>query len=397
VLFVDDEPNVLSGLRRMLRPLQALWQMSFANSSDEALRLLQQDEFDVIVTDMRMPGMDGAELLLQVRARFPSVARIILSGQTEQKDALRSASAAHRFLAKPCEPEMLKTAIDGVCALRDLLQNNTLLAAVTGLEKLPSLPDNYIALSREVRSASATAHTVSRIIAKDLAMSAKVLQLVNSAFFGLTREVLDVDRAVALLGIETINSLLLSHAAFDTFEKAREVVDLGSLWKESLLVGRAARLLAACEEVSQPIQHAAYEAGLMHDIGRLVLATTVPTAVREIGRLVRAEHLPVHEAETRVVGCDHGLIGAYLLDLWGLPGWIVEAVAYHHRPALSVTDGFGPLAAVHAANALLAEVQPGIVDDGPELDLAWLTALGLDERLPTWREKISKLSVEADA
>lgn len=373
----------------MLRPMKREWAMEFASSAGEALRTLATHPFDVVVTDMRMPGMDGADLLLEVKSRYPRIARIVLSGQTEQKSALRSVAGAHRFLAKPCDPETLKKAIDGVCELRELLANEALLSAVTGLEKLPSLPDNYMALMREARSPNASAHTVARIVTRDFAMSAKVLQLVNSAFFGLAREIIDVDRAVALLGTETISSLLLSRAVFDCFSSAS--AGLASLWTESLLAGRAARLLADCEDASPHVKQAAYEAGLMHDIGRLVLATTAPGEVEAAARLAAEQQLAFHDAETRVLGCDHGVVGAYLLDLWGLPTSIIEVVAYHHRPAASSVDSFGPLVAVHAANGLLAETGGAAVSG---LDHDWLARLELSDRLPEWRDRVGALRAE---
>lgn len=366
--------------------------MEFATSAEEALRTLAGHPFDVVVTDMRMPGMDGAELLLEIKSRYPRIARIVLSGQTEQKSALRSVASAHRFLAKPCEPETLKNAIDGVCELRDLLTNEPLLSAVTGLEKLPSLPANYEALMLEVRSPDASAQSVARIVTRDFAMSAKVLQLVNSAFFGLAREIVDVDRAVALLGIETISSLLLSRAAFECFSAAD--ASLASLWSESLLAGRAARALADCEDASPHIKQACYEAGLMHDIGRLVLATTAPVEVEAAARVAEAENLLAHEAEARVLGCDHGVVGAYLLDLWGLPTSIVEAVAYHHRPASSSVETFGPLVAVHVANGLLAESAGGPSEG---FDHEWLARLGWGGRVSEWRDRIDALKVEVHA
>jgi HD-like signal output (HDOD) protein len=215
---------------------------------------------------------------------------------------------------------------------------------------------------------------------------------VNSAFFGLTREVVDVDRAVALLGVETINALLLSRAAFDSFERVAPAA-LDSLWRHSLLVGQAARLIVECEDGSQTMRHVAYEAGLMHDIGKLVLATVVPGEAKQAGTLAAREQKSGREAELQAFGCDHGVIGAYLLDLWGLPASIVEAVAYHHRPAASSTTSFGAVVAVHVGNALLGATQAS-VQDSAVLDADWLASIGLDGRVPAWRERLAALRHE---
>ncbi len=371
--------------------------MAFVTSPKEALEMLATRSFDVIVSDMRMPGVDGATLLAEARARYPGMARVVLSGQTEHKDAIRAVGTAHRFLAKPCDPAALRQTLEGVCALRDRLRDPDLRAAITGLERLPSLPENYLALAREARSADVTPGSFAAIIGRDPAMSAKVLQLVNSAFFGLPHAGIDVERAVALLGVEIIDSLLLSHAAFDMFEQSQSGIDMSAFWRESLLVARAARLIAECEKASRPVCHTAYESGLLHDIGHLVLATVAPEEFARARESAATNGEPIHEAEQRVIGCDHGIVGAYLLDLWGLPGWVVEAVGYHHRPALvTETDRFSPLVAVHAANALVPVSGAAAAEEG-HLDLAWLGKRGLVEHVAAWRERIADMCAENDA
>ena len=225
-------------------------------------------------------------------------------------------------------------------------------------------------------------------------MTAKVLQLRELGVLRAHRvEVVDIERAIALLGVETINALLVSRAAFDSFEGAN-VGDLESLWRESLLVAQAARLIAECEGASLPMKHVAYEAGLMHDIGKLVLATAAPACVAQAASLVAAGGRSVGEAEQEVFGCDHGVVGAYLLDLWGLQPAIIEVVAYHHRPAASSVGAFGPLVAVYAANALLAATRSSLADVSG-LDGEWLARIGLDSRIPVWRDRLDALPQHA--
>jgi HD-like signal output (HDOD) protein/CheY-like chemotaxis protein len=392
VLFVDDEPHLLSGLRRSLRSLQSDWRMAFVTSPEEALRMLAAEEFDVIVSDMRMPGVDGATLLTEVRTRYPGMARVVLSGQTEHRDAIRAVGIAHRFLAKPCEPEVLRRTLQGVCALSDQLRDPMLRAAVAGLDRLPSLPASYLALSEAARSPDVTARSFAGIIERDPAMSARVLQLVNSAFFGLPHAGIDLERAVGLLGVEIINSLLLSRAAFDAFGQAPGGIDMSSLWNESLIVARAARAIADAENATMPVRRAAYEAGLLHDVGHLVLAAAAPALFQSSHAAAAASGEPIHEAERRLIGCDHGVVGAYLLDLWGLPGWIVEAVAHHHTPRHAAESGtFSPLVAVHVASSMVPTA--GAAEG--TLDLEWLATTGLADRVPEWRDRVADACVEA--
>lgn len=111
ILFVDDEPMVLQGLQRVLRPLRNEWETAFANSGQEALEKLSQEPFDVIVTDMRMPGMDGGQLLTRVKERYPHMVRIILSGQADKTMVMKSVKPAHQYLAKPCDDATLRASL----------------------------------------------------------------------------------------------------------------------------------------------------------------------------------------------------------------------------------------------------------------------------------------------
>lgn len=185
ILFVDDESNVLDGLRRMLRPMRRDWSMNFVDSGEAALEHISHEGCDVIVSDMRMPGMDGVELLGTVGQECPKAVRIALSGHAEMEMLLESVCAAHQYLAKPCDDETLKATIERACALRDLLSDERLTGLVTQLDSLPSLPTLYTEVTEELARSDSSLARAGEIIGKDVAMSAKVLQLVNSAFFGL--------------------------------------------------------------------------------------------------------------------------------------------------------------------------------------------------------------------
>ena len=182
ILFVDDEPNLLEGLGRMLRPLRHTWGIDFARNGPEALDLLARTPFNVIVSDMRMPGMDGAQLLAEVRDRHPTIVRIVLSGQCDREALLRSVRVAHQCLTKPCDVETLRSTVTRACALRDLLENDKLQRLVSRLKSVPSLPDLYHQVMEELESPEPSIQKVGQIIAQDAGMTAKTLQTVNSAF-----------------------------------------------------------------------------------------------------------------------------------------------------------------------------------------------------------------------
>ncbi len=207
-LFVDDEPLVLSGLRRMLRSLRHDWDMSFANSGQEALALLEEENFAVIVSDMRMPEMDGATLLNEVAKRHPAVARLVLSGHAELDAILRAVRPAHQFLAKPCDPKLLERALQRILEVRSDDRQGDICTRLGAHRRLPSPSAVIETLRTSLRATPADLEAVGKIIGSDIAMSIQVLRLVNSAFFGAPARTLDPCRAVSILGADILINLV---------------------------------------------------------------------------------------------------------------------------------------------------------------------------------------------
>ncbi len=379
VLFVDDEPNILEGLQRMLRPMRREWHMHFAHSGAEALALLGTQHVDVVVSDMRMPGMDGAQLLHEVKDRYPHTVRLILSGYAEKELILKSVGAAHQYLAKPCNAETLKATVNLTCAMRGLLADETLRRLVAQMQTVPSLPVLYSELMKELKAPDSSLRKISQIIEQDIGMTVKILQMVNSAFFGLRREVSNVTEAVNFLGLETITSLTLAHGIFSQFEEhpaSRQTI--AELWKHSSTVGAIARRIATKE--CPAVASDAFTAGLLHDIGEVVLVANLPAQAAAVRELVAQKNMPKLEAEKQIFEATHSEVGAYLLGLWGLPYSAVEAAAFHHTPNASAIHTFTPLTAVHLADTLApANGQMA----GP--DVEYLTQLRLLEKVPLWQ------------
>lgn len=359
VLFVDDDPNILQGLRRMLRPLRDEWQLHFAGSAEEALEALRANPMDVVVTDMRMPRVDGVALLEQVRDHYPHIARIILSGQASQSGALRSVSAAHQFLAKPCEPDTLKSLVTRTCRLREVLHGEQLAAVATSIDRLPSVPEIYAELVAELENPDMSMVTLAGIVSRDVAMSAKVLQLVNSAFFGLPRHVRSIQEAITLLGTEVLRGLVLSNAAFGALAGAAGGLDLSNLSQHCLRVSGLARAIARAHGAPTAVTDHAMQAGLLHDLGQVLLYLADAGRYAEAQALASAEKLSLQAAERQVFGSDHAEMGAYLMGLWGLPDPVVEGIAFHHAPEREAIDAFAPVVAVHTANALVHQIDEG--------------------------------------
>lgn len=389
ILFVDDEPNILEGLQRMLFPMRKQWQMAFANGGQEALALLKREPVDVIVTDMRMPGIDGAALLAEVMKLHPQTIRFVLSGQSDKETILRSVGPAHQFLAKPCNAETLKSCIDRAFALRDLLGNKALKELLAQVNTLPSMPESYSRLCAELQSEDASVASVAQIIESDLGMTAKILQLVNSAFFGVRQHVSSVTQAVSLLGLDTTKALVLMVGVFSRGADAAPPsgYTLSFLWRHSMRTGHFAQAIAKSQGSDKMAINDALTAGILHDAGVLVLAENCGREYHEIVRHAMTTQQPLSEAEFASFGCTHAQVGAYLLGIWGLPDSIVEAVAFHHIPDACPAQTFSPLTAVHAANVLEHELGGEERDlPAPLFDAPYLTRLGLANRVTVWRD-----------
>jgi putative nucleotidyltransferase with HDIG domain len=396
IIFVDDEPRILEGLQRMLRPMRQEWSMRFAASGAQALDLLTAESADVVVTDMRMPGMDGGQLLSEVRRLHPRTVRIILTGESGRDAVLRSVRVAQRQLTKPCTIDSLKANIQQACALRASLEDKDVLAVVSQLESVPSLPAHYLEIETELESPDCSIEKVGGIISRDMGMACKILQVANSSFFGLQNQAHSLERAIVLLGLETIHSLVLGAQVFSAFDKVLlGKLSMESLWLHSQTTSSLARQIAKAERADKRVIELAGMAGLLHDIGKLVLAQWKPDLYRQV--LTRADEAgrPVYEAEREVFGTTHAEVGACLLGLWGLPDLVVEAVLGHHRPSQWQSSCFSPLTAVHVAN-LMAHGGDVLVPNTcqPCLDLTHLEHLGLTARLPAWSELTHGLAAE---
>lgn len=393
ILFVDDDAGILEGLRRLLRKQQSEWDMEFVLSGPEALARMAACPFDVMVTDLLMPGMGGDELLERVLAHYPATARIALSAHNGDELKNRVLQTTHRFLAKPVDGDKLVAALTEACGARAIVPDERLRALVGGCEALPSAPALYTELTRVAASESANARAVAEVIVRDMGMSAKILQLVNSAYFGIDQRISSVERTVTLLGFTRVKALVLSEQVFQIFRPAKAMTEmtLDLLWRHSLRIAEMARSLSRLEKQTGDRPDQAFMAGLLHDVGLLVLASRQTEALDEICRGVRERDLPLPVLEKERWGVSHAEVGAFLLQLWGLPPRIVEAVRAHHTPMEVAYNGICALTAVHVADALEGEVQRNRVPRGDDLfaahlDPAYLERAELTGHLPVWME-----------
>lgn len=397
IIFVDDEPNILQGLKRMLRSMRKEYEMFFAEGGNEALKIMEVEDIDVVVSDMRMPGMDGAELLSKIQSRHPQTIRIMLTGQADEESVMRTVGVVHQFLAKPCDPTRLKEILQKTSALQDLLSNGKLKNIVSQIRSLPSLPTTFTELQKAVSDPEVTIDTVAAIVEKDVAMCAKVLQLVNSSFFGLFTSVDTPSRAVSLLGLDTIKALVLSVGIFSQVNAKENVHSTEKLFNHSVMVSKFAKKIAELESNDSSLISDSLLAGILHDIGKLIFMSQLPEEYTEVITTANHSSIQVTDAERGIVGCCHEDIGAYLAGLWGFNSDIVEAIGFAHRLNEYPIESFSPAIAVHVADCVYYKHKPDeVIGVVPVINNAILAELGLESRIEVWEETCEEMMRSID-
>ncbi len=366
VLFVDDEASILQAMRRALHGMRNQWTMEFVSSGAGAIEAMSKHPADVVVSDMRMPGMDGWDLLKVLQESHPKSIRFILSGQADLGSIMRVIGTAHQYLAKPCDSGVLMSTVERALSLRRLLSSEQLLARVGRVSSLPSLPQTFQEFTACVQRPDVTMQEVALIVGRDIGMTVNIMKVVNSAFFGARQPISQIERAVSFLGLDTLGALVLGEGVFggasgrtiDASESAR-------LMRHALATAMLARAIARTEKMTSTQGEAAFLAGMLHDVGSIVLCP-LDSATDESDSL-------------------RSVAGAYLLGLWGFPLPIVEAVAYAEVPSQAGDAGLSLPCLIHVADRLAAYVgAPGPTSFEDTLEPGLLEARNLQGRIPEW-------------
>ncbi len=385
ILFVDDENSILQGLKRLLWSMRDTWHTEYAPGAEKALEILSKAPFDVIVTDIRMPGTDGLELLEKVKADHPGTARIVLSGHTEMEALLQSTAIVHQFLAKPCEMDALKAVIQQLVEMKTRFDDPHLTNLISDISTLPSLPSLYSEIMEEIKHPNSSMKKVGQIIEKDLGMTAKILQLVNSAFFGLPQKVATPFDAACLLGTDILRALVLSIGLFSQFNTDRmKHFSLEDLFEHGLLTATLSMRICRAESMDKAAADAVFMSALLHDIGRLILAHHHSRQYDNLLQTVNMENADLSTSEKQLFGASHAEIGGYLMGLWGFSLNSINAVTFHHSPSFFHEMECGVLYAAdlfanHCGN------HPGGEWTLPDSHTGVIDRKGLLHRFEAWR------------
>ncbi|MDQ1265651.1 MAG: hypothetical protein QG635_802 [Bacteroidota bacterium] len=387
ILFVDDEPNQIQGVRKLLFNARKDWHVAIIDSCRQALLYLQGNPTDVVISDLRMPEMDGTKFLNKVKEKYPGLIRIIISEYSDREKIVRAISSAHQIWQKPYNINYIISKIDRIFKLRGIVRNEKLLNLITGIGSLPSLPSFYEKIDQELQSPNFSLVNIAEIISRDLATTAKTLQLVNSAIFGMTNKITSIHEAVKVLGPTVIQSFLMYVKLFSTIKIPDEYLKFMEILKlHSIKVADFSNEIFSLETPDSDEASDVYTTGLLHDIGQLALLQTVPHYYDRIQSIMHTKKTTMTEAEYQFLGTSHAEIGAYLLGLWDLPHSIVEAIAFHHYPSKARKQEFGMMTAIHLANAFEALL--------PHIDIVHLKKISLNRTLIDYIAQIKEYNEE---
>jgi putative nucleotidyltransferase with HDIG domain len=396
ILFVDDEPKILEDLRRQAPLLGDDWELEFLDSASKGLKAFAAQPFNVVVADLRMPGMNGAEFLQEIMARSPSTLRLLLAADADRDLAVQSVGRTHQFLTKPCDLAYLKSTVDFSYHHGRRVGNDHVRELIARIGQLPAVPDLYREISALLESDRGSVDQLGAVIGRDIAMTAMILKLANSAFFSLRHAVTSPAEAVSYLGIDLLKALVLAHGLFGQVGAFRiPTFSIQHLWQHSLAVAMASRRIAEAEEAGAQRANECFTAGLLHDIGILILASRFPEDYAKVLETNRRSGGELEASEYHIFGATHGEVGAYLLALWGIPEPVVQAAAYHHSIARQPVRGFTAALAVHVADCFHGYTPDHPIFAKARLDEAYLGNLGLTGRLPDWTAAVKSGKSEA--
>lgn len=391
ILFVDEKQEILDGIKRVLYRKRREWDMECVSSGEEALERIEEKTFDAVVANLHLNGISGVELFSIIRVKHPEIARIFISEDGDMRQLIEILGTAHQLLLKPVDPYLLQDTLVRVMSVRNFLKDANLEKLVRQIHALPSQPWAHLALMEAI--ATSSLEEIAAIIEKKPTVTARVLQSVNSPFFGVTEPVKTIRQAIRLIGVDILQALVMALEIFSKFPLTGHLQnELDTIFLHSSEVANYARIIALEFTGDEQIASDSYLGGLIHDVGKLVTLTQFNKTYFKIKDYAKRSGISFARAEQEILGADHAKTGAYLLGVWGLPEILVETAAYHHLPGEYYCKGFSPVVAVHIADAVRHNEQNGLNEQIPEgLSLTCLEDLNLMEKIPASIRRIDEL------
>jgi HD-like signal output (HDOD) protein len=351
ILFVDDERNILKSLNKAFENTD--YEVIFAEGGEEAIEILGQRPVNLIITDVKMPNMDGFELLQKVKRSYPLVLRVALSGYSDNKrvfDALDN-NLVKIYMLKPWNSKDLLATIDRLFHLEETFEDKKLLQLINELSELPTVPSLYSTLVHLVEK-DAPIEQIANVIEEDQSIASRILKVANSAFYAAKTG--SVHQAIMYIGLTNVKNIILTNAVFSNFMADKAKMDM--VWRHVNVTNKLINeIYKLCLDKKMPNTFAS--SGLLHDIGKVVIMHHLGDRYDEITMaLEENSEIQLSDEEKRILGVDHQKVGGYLLNWWGIPLPIVEASMYHHDPLDSNIMNTELVGVVHIANHYAYEI-----------------------------------------
>jgi HD-like signal output (HDOD) protein len=388
LLFVGGGASWFEEFEKQFANLQPTWLCVHVAEVSQPTTDLSPALFDALVLNANLESR--AEMIEGSGQKFPRAVRIVLSGEESRpSDSAASNSPELWFASQQLNPAALAETIERALRVQLWLSDPAIRKLLPLLRKLPTVPKLHAQVAQELQSPDGSLETASQFVRRDPAMAAKFLQVANSALFAPAYPLTDPGEAVMFLGSERSRGIIFAAGVFSQFDAVRCFgFSPEQVWSYSLQVASLARGIALVETEDPKLAELCFTAGLLHDIGRLVLAANLPEMYATISQLQINKGLSLPDAELANLGTTHGELGGCLLGTWSLPGALLDAVAWHHCPSRSSDKAFSVLTAVHVAHVLAQEAssRDRATPAADHLDRAYLTAVGVGRRLAFWRQ-----------
>lgn len=352
ILFVTTDEKLMSELIRNIVPIQDDYSIFFADNGERCLQILANNKIDFVFSSANIIMPTGANILNEIKRLFPEVIRFALVPNLDNQTVAQISQYVHQLVPPPYTKETIVERIQRTLHIQKILNNEKVVNLVKNTTTLPSLPEIYIQIEQETAKPDFSLIKIANLISKDPNLTAKILQIVNSAYFGLQKEITNINFALSYLGVNVIKSLIFYIHLFSHFKITSENrKHLEKFWQHSLVVASNSYHLANKYLQEKYEIDSSYTAGVLHDVGKFILLNTY-TYPQNIILLAEQKAIDNLEAELEIYECTHAEIGAYLLGLWGFPLHIVEAVAYHHQPSLLNKSKLNLATIIHLADFL---------------------------------------------
>lgn len=384
ILFVDCGAVSKTHKDFFSKTEEESWSTLICCKGSEAEKALGDDRYDICISDIHLPDIDGMEFFRTVRDNYPGTIRVMETDNRDHSFLIKASELAHLVVSPDCAPQVLSAILENSLQLRKILGNQKLHERISSIKALPSPPEMYKQLMEELQQEDYSMHRVAEIIKSDIAITAKLLQLINSAFFGLQTHVESPLHAVNLLGINVVKNIVLTSGIFQKFHDPNiPGFSAQSIYQRSIAIGAGARHLANAFGFSTRDVEDSLLAGMLHDIGKLIMLTYFTEELSAANELANKEQITLFEAEREVLGVTDAELGAHLLSLWNIPLTILEAVAFHYEPRRSAYPIMNILTPVHLSYAINNDIIHNVRDDSKShIDYAYIDRFSLRDNIP---------------